>query len=89
MRLRGIVVSEVNEPALVIPHVLAVNTHIGTLEDRRALADRDVVLDEDGLRGSREANDETLVHTGLALSSTRTCVTAPWAVTSTFDRFSA
>ncbi len=64
VRVRRIVMSEVDQPALVTPHVLPVNEHVVAWENRGALSDGHVVVHEHRLRRTREANDETLVHTG-------------------------
>jgi hypothetical protein len=48
--VRGIVVREVDQPALIVPHVFAVNDDAVSGRERDALADVDVVVDEKGLR---------------------------------------
>ena len=64
MRVRGIVVGEMDQPALVVPDELAVHGHIVTGQDRDALPDGHVVVHEHRLRRPCEANDETLMHAG-------------------------
>ena len=61
---RGIVMSEVDQSALVVPHVLAVDHDVVTHQNRCALPDRHVVFHEHRLRRTGEANDEALMNTG-------------------------
>jgi hypothetical protein len=55
--------SEVDEPSLIVPDVLAVDDHIVSRRDGHAFADIDVVCHEYGLRRARQADDETLMRT--------------------------
>ena len=52
---------EVNQPPLIVPDVLAVHDDPIAGCHRDALADVDVVVDEQRLRRSRKLHDETLV----------------------------
>src|SRR5439155_22727448 len=52
VRVSGIVMREVNEPALVVPDVLAVDGELVARRDRDAFADVDVVVGQQRLRGS-------------------------------------
>jgi len=61
VRVRGIVVSEVNEPALLIPDVLPVHDHGVTGRDGDAPADTHVVIDQQSLGRAPQSHDETLV----------------------------
>src|SRR5712664_2270730 len=61
--MHRIVVGEMDQPALVVPHVLAVHGHVVTRRNRCALSDRQVVFHEHRLRRTGEANDETLMNT--------------------------
>jgi hypothetical protein len=54
---------EVDQPALVVPDVLAVNDHIVARGYRHTPADIDVVRHEDGLRRACQSDDETLMRT--------------------------
>jgi hypothetical protein len=64
VRTIGIAMSEMDEPSLVVPDVLAVDDHIVSRRDGYAFADIDVVCHEYGLRRARQADDETLMRTG-------------------------
>ncbi len=64
MGWRRIVMSEMDQPALVVPHVLAVDPDVVTHQNRCALPDGHVVFHEHRLRRTGEANDETLMNTG-------------------------
>jgi len=55
---------EMDQPALVIPHVLAVHHHAVTRHHRSPLSDGHVVVDEHRLRRTGKSNDETLMRTG-------------------------
>jgi hypothetical protein len=52
---------EVDQPALIVPDVFAVDDHIVAYRERDPLADLDVVGHEHGLRCTRETNDEPLM----------------------------
>src|ERR1700716_476903 len=52
---------ELNQPPLIVPDVLAVSHDPIPDRPRDALADIDVVVDEQRLRRSRKLHDETLV----------------------------
>ena len=53
--------SEVNEPALRVPHVLPVHDHGVTGRDGDASADAHVVVDQHRLRRARQSHDEALM----------------------------
>ena len=61
MRVRRIVVGEVDEATLFVPDVFAVHGDRVADGDRRAPADVDVVVYEHGLRHTPELHDETLM----------------------------
>jgi hypothetical protein len=61
-----IVVREVDQSALIVPDVLAVDDDVVSIRDRDALADLDVVVDEQGLRRSLDLHDEALMRPGRA-----------------------
>src|SRR6266568_7816922 len=63
---RRIVMREMDQPALVVPHVLAVHDDAVTRHHRSPLSDGHVVVDEHRLRRTGKANDETLMGTGWA-----------------------
>ncbi len=50
MRVIRIVMREVDQTTLIVPDVLAVHDDVVSIRDRDALADVDVVVDEQGLR---------------------------------------
>ena len=62
MRVGRIVMSEMDQPALIVPDVLAVHGHVVTRLDRGALPDGQVVIHQYRLRRPCEADDETLMH---------------------------
>ena len=62
VRVGRIVVGEMDQPALVVPDILAVHGHVVTGQDRDALPDGHVVVHQHRLRRPCEANDETLMH---------------------------
>ena len=55
---------EMDQPALVVPHVLAVDHHAVPRHHRNPLSNGHVVVDEHRLRRTGKANDETLMRTG-------------------------
>ena len=62
--MHGIVMREVDEPTLVVPDVLAVHHDVVPRRKRDALPDVDVVVDEQGLRRTRDPHDEALMRAG-------------------------
>src|SRR5437870_9016919 len=56
-----VVMGEVDESALVVPDVLAMDGDTVAGRDRDALADVHVVIDEQGLRRSAHLHDEALM----------------------------
>ena len=58
-----IVVREVDEPALLVPDVFAMDRHVTARRDRHARRDAYVVRDEYGLRAPVESDDEALMGT--------------------------
>lgn len=61
MRVGGVVMREVDQSALIVPNVFAMNDDVVTRRDRDALADVDVVVDEQSLRRTLHLHDETLM----------------------------
>jgi hypothetical protein len=61
MRVIRIVMREVDQSTLIVPDVLTVHDHAVSGGKRHALADVDVVLDEEGLRRSFDLHDEALM----------------------------
>ena len=61
MRVSRVVMGEVDESALVVPDVLAVDSELVARRDRDALADVDVVVDQQRLRRPTDPHDEALM----------------------------
>ena len=66
MRVIRIVMREVDQTTLIVPDVLTVHDDVVSIRDRDALADVDVVVDEQGLRRSLDLHDEALMRSGRA-----------------------
>src|ERR671936_2138662 len=64
MRALRIVMREVDQPALVVPDVLAVHRHGVTERGGGTLSDAHVVLDEHGLTRAGQADHEPLMCSG-------------------------
>src|SRR3989442_5073928 len=72
--VRRIVVSEVDESALLVPDVLAVHDHRIAGRDGDAPADAHVVVDQEGLCRGRQPHDKALMRPrGAALVGEHTC----------------
>src|SRR4029077_2116922 len=61
-----VVMGEMDQPALRIPHIFAVDDHLIALFHRHAPGDRDVVFDLDRELSRRELDDELLMGAGAA-----------------------